>query len=189
MHVLCTPSDDVRMRRCQKKTSEGIEDQKVKKVRFQQSIVMCSRSDEIPWSTVQASGSSDIPPASVKRNVDESKLPDRAAEEIITREIRGLVMGVYDEAETEAHLDEETLDWRGTHRVKAAREPEIKLLDDFGVYEKVPKEQTIDGEYITVTWVHVNNCDEQKPEYRSRIAAELKSYHPERERQHHCLRA
>ena len=65
------------------------------------------------------------------------------------------------------------------HQVEEARRKEIEFVHQFGVYEKVPKEQAVGKTKVSVKWVDVNKGDASKPEYRSRLVGrELKRWDP-----------
>ena len=95
------------------------------------------------------------------------------------------------------HLDEETISWDEPNdveteyydevsgalldprMVREARSKEIEFVRQFGVYEKVPAEQTVGKTKVSIKWVDVNKGDASKPEYRSRLVGrELRRLDP-----------
>jgi len=95
------------------------------------------------------------------------------------------------------HVDEEAISWDEPDEVEAqyyddisgalldpklvseARRKEIEFVHQFGVYEKVPKEQAIGKTKVSIKWVDVNKGDAGMPEYRSRLVGrELRRWDP-----------
>eukprot|EP00971_Amphidinium_carterae_P226480 4492456-Amphidinium_carterae.2 len=119
---------DVGIWRSQKRESQAIEDERVKRVRFPQATATGSGSSDIPQSTASASGSNDCrtshgqpraeivarKPRGAQKNRSESELPDRAPEEITRQELGELTMVTCDAAAVKPRLDVDALDWRNT---------------------------------------------------------------------------
>ena len=60
-----------------------------------------------------------------------------------------------------------------TQGAQQARKDEIKIIEDMGVWEKIPRSQMPSGmKTIGTRWVDVNKQDEENPLYRSRLVGQ-----------------
>ena len=80
---------------------------------------------------------------------------------------------LHDEASTWWYYDDISGKVLDTQGVQQARKDEIKIIEDMGVWEKIPRSQMPSGmRTIGTRWVDVNKQDEENPLYRSRLVGQ-----------------
>ena len=80
---------------------------------------------------------------------------------------------LHDEASTWWYYDDISGKVLDTQGVQQARRDEIKIIEDMGVWEKIPRSQMQSGmKTIGTRWVDVNKQDEENPLYRSRLVGQ-----------------
>lgn len=99
--------------------------------------------------------------------------PVEGQEEPVCEEKISLPPELQDDAATWWFYDDisgKVLDTKG---VQQARKDEIKIIEDMGVWEKIPRSQMPSGmKTIGTRWVDVNKQDEENPLYRSRLVGQ-----------------
>ena len=79
---------------------------------------------------------------------------------------------LHDEAATWWYYDDISGKVLDTQGVRQARKDEIKIIEDMGVWEKLPRSQMPSMKTIGTRWVDVNKQDEENPLYRSRLVGQ-----------------